>query len=38
LLDVDVRAVRAVVTYLYTAYFIPVVENILEDVKKLIHR
>ena len=38
LLDIDVRAVRAVLTYIYTAYFIPVVENAIDDVKKLVHR
>ncbi|XP_028401432.1 uncharacterized protein LOC114524527 isoform X2 [Dendronephthya gigantea] len=39
LLDIDVRAVRAVLTYIYTAYFIPVVDaNVLEDVKKLVDR
>mgnify|MGYP002803811734 CR=1 FL=1 len=38
LINIDVRAVRAVVTYLYTAYFIPVVENVIEDVKKLAFR
>ena len=39
LLDIDVRAVRAVLTYIYTAYFIPVVDvNVLNDVKQLVDR
>ncbi|XP_046853847.1 structure-specific endonuclease subunit SLX4-like [Xenia sp. Carnegie-2017] len=38
LLDIDVRAVRAVLTYIYTACFVPVLDETLADVKELVLR
>ena len=38
MVDIDIRAVHAIMTYIYTASFVPVNHYVSKDVKKLVHR